>query len=115
MPTMSPPIAMRARRVTSEDLPDGQSQFGSLCRDDLLSLLEKFEPQQYNRIELEHQPDAVLSCCVAHALGRSLHDKVPHLNRMHAKRLLVVLPADFRLGGPRPSTDHDTIVLPTPI
>lgn len=65
----------------SEEYPDGQQTHMRMPFDDKVSLLEKFKPEEYNKIALESIDEATLTTGLCEAAGKNPADCVAHLNR----------------------------------
>ena len=71
----------RARSTCSETYPAGRNTIASLPDGDILSILEKLEPVQFNKYVMDTQPRSTRNACLMLAIGRGLHEKIVRTNR----------------------------------
>ena len=71
----------RPRATSSEVYPQGRDTIASLPEEDILSLLERLEPVQFNRYCMIVHDRATRNACVMFALNHGLNDKIVSMNR----------------------------------
>eukprot|EP00959_Pyramimonas_sp_CCMP1952_P272825 5703459-Pyramimonas_sp.AAC.1 len=71
----------RARKTSASALPAGQMTYGTLPLWDKMTLLEKCERTDFNKIALDGRPEHMITAALLMAVGKGYHDKVPDSDR----------------------------------